>query len=147
MIRELIDAWDRLLGQRGALLQNIGLLLLRVSLAGSMVLGHGLSKIQNYDLLTTKFPDPIGLGSEISLLLAIFSEVICSVLVVFGAVTRLALIPLIVTMAVAFFIVHGSDPFGEKELSFVYLIVFSGLLLTGPGQFSVDRWCYKKCRA
>lgn len=37
------------------------------------------------------FPDPLGVGSEISLILAIFGEVFCSVLLIFGLLIRLAL--------------------------------------------------------
>ncbi len=39
---------------------------------------------------------------------------------------------------VAFFMVHAGDPFGKKELAFVYLVIFTALALTGPGRFSLD---------
>jgi putative oxidoreductase len=41
---------------------------------------------------------------------------------------------------VAFFIVHGNDPFAVKELAFVYLVVFVLMYIIGPGKFAVDRW-------
>lgn len=84
------------------------------------------------------FQDPFGVGGTISLGLAIFAEVFCAILVVLGLWTRLALIPLIATMAVAFFIIHSGDPFIKKELSLLYLIGFSALFAGGPGLYSVD---------
>ena len=43
-------------------------------------------------------------------------------------------------VCVAFFIVHGNDPFAVKELAFVYLVVFVLMYIIGPGKFAVDRW-------
>jgi len=45
---------------------------------------------------------------------------------------------MIITMAVAFFIVHGNDVFAIKELSFIYMIVFILLYIAGPGHYSFD---------
>ena len=42
-------------------------------------------------------------------------------------------------MGVAFFIHHGSDPFRDKELAFVYGLVMVAFLLSGAGRFSIDR--------
>jgi len=47
------------------------------------------------------------------------------------------------TMAVAFFVIHGNDPFATKELAFVYLVVFILMYIIGPGKFAVDRWIRK----
>lgn len=56
---------------------------------------------------------------------------------------RLAMIPMVFTMAVAFFVIHGNDPFATKELAFVYLVVFILMYIIGPGKFAVDRWIRK----
>ena len=55
-----------------------------------------------------------------------------------GLKTRLASVPLIVTMIVAAFIVHAGDPFAKKELALVYLVGFLAIFFTGPGEYSVD---------
>ena len=34
------------------------------------------------------------------------------------------MLPMIFTMCIAFFVVHGSDHFAVKELAFIYLVVF-----------------------
>lgn len=117
---------------------DLGLLILRVATGSIMLTQHGLMKVTNFHQLATQFPDPFGFGSKVSLSLVIFAEVFCSGLLVLGLFTRMALIPLITTMAVAFFIIHGADPFLKRELSLVFMLIFSSLFVMGPGQFSVQ---------
>ena len=74
---------------------DIALLLLRI-FVGIMMLTHGVAKIENFSTLKANFPDPVGLGAGFSLLLITCAEVGCSLLVIVGLVTRLAVIPLIV---------------------------------------------------
>lgn len=115
------------------------LLALRI-LFGMLLLAHGIQKWTNYENMSATFPDPLGVGSSVSLGLAIFGELACSIGFIFGALYRLAMIPMIFTMCVAFFVVHGNDPFAAKELAFVYLVVFVLMYITGPGKFSLDRF-------
>lgn len=116
---------------------GIGLLLLRV-LVGITMLTHGIAKLMNFSELSSTFPDPIGLGSTLSLVMIIGAEVGCSILVILGAFTRLATIPLIFSMLVVVFIVHGADPFQVKELPSLYLGIYVLLFFTGPGRISLD---------
>lgn len=107
-------------------------------LFGGVMMWHGITKMANYENLVSTFPNPLGLGSHLSLYLAIFAELFCSVGVIFGAFYRLALIPLIFTMIVAFFIIHHSQPFAAKELAFIYMVAFVILFVMGAGRFSLD---------
>ena len=115
-----------------------GLLVLRVGVGASMMLGHGWGKLSSFGTMSAKFADPYGLGATVSLALAVFAEFFCSLLVITGTFTRLATIPLIVTMLTAFLLIHGADPFPRKELALMYLVPFVTLFVTGPGRFSVD---------
>lgn len=128
-------------GHSGGILGNFGLLVLRLWLGLSMLLLHGWPKVGKYAELSQGFPDPLGVGPAMSLSLAVFAEVFCALLLVFGLVARLAAIPLIATMAIAFFVVHGGVLVGEGngELAFVYLGGFVALLFAGPGKFSLDQ--------
>jgi putative oxidoreductase len=117
-------------------MENFGLLLLRLMAGAGMLVLHGLPKIEKYSEYVTQFPDPFGVGPAMSLNLAIFAEVVCAALVALGLFSRLALIPLMVTMAVAFFIIHGADPMQKKELALFYLVVYGALFGTGPGTIS-----------
>ena len=58
--------------------------------------------------------------------------------VIFGAFYRLALIPIIFSMCVAFLVVHRGQPFAAKELAFIYLVVFVVLFVMGAGRYSLD---------
>lgn len=124
---------------------HIGLLLLRVAI-GCFMLVHGWQKLIAFSEISDTFPDPIGIGSRLSLISAIGAEVGCSLLLVVGLKTRLAAIPLAFTMVVALFVVHAADPWQKKELAAVYLSVYSVLVCTGAGQFSLDHFLWTKSR-
>jgi len=118
--------------------QNLGLLLVRL-LAGGMMLTHGLPKISRFfGEGPVKFADPFGLGPEVSLGLAIFAEVGCSILVMIGFKTRWATVPLMITMLVAVFYAHANDPFGRKEPALLFFTLFLSLLISGGGRYSMD---------
>ena len=116
------------------------LFLLRLTAGLSMLLLHGVPKLRNVLSGNLQFADPLGLGSETSLYLAAFAEVFCCCLLIVGLLTRLALIPLIIDMAAAFFIFHKGDEFAVKEPAMLYLGIFITLFLTGPVKFSLDRY-------
>ena len=105
---------------------------------GILLMNHGIQKWSNFQELSTAFPDPIGLGSSIALGLAIFGELVCSMGFIVGFLYRLAMIPMIFTMVVAFFVIHANDVFAVKELAFIYLVVFVLMYIAGPGKFSID---------
>ena len=96
--------------------------------------------------MSATFPDPLGVGSPLSLGLAIFGEMVCSMGFIIGLLYRLAMLPMIFTMGMAFFVIHGNDPFSVKELALVYLVVFILMYISGPGKFSVDYVLGKELR-
>lgn len=118
--------------------QALGLLILRLTAGGIMLAAHGWPKLIGFTSIMDTFPDPFHVGSATSLALAVFAEFFCGFFIVFGLATRWATVPLIVTMAVAAFLIHGEDPFGKKELALVYLLMYAALFFTGPGQWSLD---------
>ena len=120
------------------------LLMIRIAI-GAFMLVHGLPKLEM--LLSqgpVKFPAIMGMGPTLSLALTVFAEVACSILILVGFGTRAAVIPLIVTMVVAVFYVHGSDPFIKKEMGLHYLLAYGILLITGSGRYSADYLVEKK---
>lgn len=118
---------------------KVSLLLLAVRIIfGILLMNHGIQKWSSFQELSTVFPDPLGIGSPLSLGLAIFGELVCSMAFIVGFLYRLAMIPMIFTMIVAFFVVHANDVFAVKELAFIYLVVFILMYIAGPGKFSID---------
>lgn len=104
---------------------------------GVMFFFHGLDKMMNFSELSTTFPSVLGFGSYMTLMLSIFCEFCCSLFLITGLLTRVMMIPMIATMAVAFFDIHDAM-MPEGELSLIYLIVFIILYVVGPGRFSLD---------
>ncbi|MCE7993778.1 MAG: DoxX family protein [Roseivirga sp.] len=117
---------------------DLSLLIFRAGV-GIMMLTHGYPKFLRLIAGEFRFGDPLGLGVEASLILAVLAEFVCSILLVLGLTTRYALVPLIIMMAVAGFVVHGNDPFGTQEKSVLYLLTFVVLMITGPGRYSLDK--------
>ena len=116
---------------------DLALLILRVGVS-SLMLTHGIPKIKLLFESPIKFADPIGFGEPLSLIFALIGEVIAPILIIIGFKTRWATIPSIITMAVAAFVVHISDPLGTKEKALLFLIVFIAIFFAGPGKFSID---------
>ena len=111
-------------------------------LASRLVFGltfasHGLDKLQHFSETAAHFPAPFGLSGEIAVGLSIFGELVCGLAFAFGFLTRLALLPMIFTMIVAFTPVHGGSVSGG-ELAFLYLVIFVRSWFAGAGKFSVD---------
>ena len=134
---------SRLFGPRtNEVIENLWLLIMRAS-AGAFMLTHGFPKLMKLVNGEMGFADPFGLGQPISLVLAVFAEVVCSVLVIAGVGTRLATIPLIVTMSVAAFMVHGNDSFQRKEMALLFLVTFITILVFGGGKYSLGKFLKK----
>src|SRR5688572_15673255 len=119
---------------------DLALLVLRLWLGLSMLLLHGLGKAMAYKDMPKGFYDPFGVGNEVSWGLAVFAEVVCSVLLVLGLFTRFAALAGVITMAVAFFMFHNMVLVGKNpgELAFIYLAGFVTVFLAGPGRFALD---------
>ena len=117
---------------------SLGLLVLRVGTGVLLLYGHGWGKLVDFGSKAGKFADPIGLGSELSLALVVFAEVVCASLLVAGLWTRVAAVPIIMFMLVAVFAQHAGDPWAKKELGLLYLVPALTLALTGAGIFSLD---------
>ena len=134
---------------------SIGLLILRVGIAGYLAT-HGWGKLQmmrggEWEM----FGDPIGLGAQLSLTLVTGAELICALLVVLGLATRFAAVPVVFAMGVAALVAHGADPWtmekgyelfmsgqaeswASKEPALLFLVGFLALIFTGAGRYSLD---------
>ena len=113
-----------------------------ILLASRLVFGltfasHGLDKLQHFTDTAAHFPAPFGMSGELAVSLSIFGELICGVAFALGFLTRLALLPMIFTMTVAFTAVHGGSVSGG-ELAFLYLVIFVLSWFAGAGRYSVD---------
>ncbi len=133
---------NKLIGSQ-SLNTDIAALLLRLIFGGIFVY-YGYTKLTTFGQIVPIFKDVIGIGVKTSLVLVIFAEFFCGFLVLIGLLTRITVIPIFITMAVAFFIAHANDPFQIKNLAFVYLLLSVVVFVLGSGKYSVDKFLLKK---
>ncbi len=122
---------------------DVASLLLRL-LFGGLFVYYGYLKIESYNQILPMFGDIIGIGSKLSFHLVIFAELVCGFFVLTGFMTRLAIIPIFITMIVAYFIAHEKDPFQVKQIAFVYLLLSIVIFILGSGKYSIDKLLSKK---
>lgn len=116
---------------------NAALFIIRVCFA-ILIIYHGYQKLSHFETMQHQFPGLLGMSSTMVLVLAIFAEFFCGILLLLGLFTRFACIPLIITMSVALVKAHNMDVFGKGEAATLFLIVFIAILLAGPGKASLD---------
>ena len=126
-------------GGSGSSTTDLGLLLLRLFFGVNLFLQHGLAKATHFSQMSGHFPNPIHLGSRDSLIYALVSDAICSLLVVLGLGTRVAAFIVFINVSVVFYLVYH-HPFlnGRGELLLLYVGGFLALVLTGGGRYSLD---------
>ncbi len=116
---------------------NTATLLLRL-VSGVLMMNHGYDKLVHFSQYKAEFMNFMGMGSTVSFLLVVFAEFFCALFIVLGLFTRLATIPLIITMIVALFKAHKGLIFSEGEMAGLFLGAYFSILLLGPGKISVD---------
>lgn len=116
---------------------NGALLVLRLG-AAILMIPHGYQKLTKFESMQAQFVSFLGLGPKVSLILAMSAELGCSFLLLIGLFTRLATVPLIITMLTALFLAHGGALFGDGEKNGLFMLIFITILLLGPGSYSVD---------
>jgi putative oxidoreductase len=127
-------------------LWEAGAVVLRV-VAGMIIFKYGLEifsadKMKGYfDWLTDlNFPAPQAMAYTGKI-----CELVGGLLMALGLFTRLAVIPLIITMSVIGFIM-GEPEFLAADGSILLLLIFLHFLLTGPGKISLDHLLFAKRR-
>ena len=119
--------------------QDLGLLFLRVSGGLFLLWVHGLPKLLNYSEQLKLIEDPFHLGANITLLLAIFAEVLCPLLIIAGILVRLACLPILSVLLIALLVVHPEWTLFEAQFGWLLLIIFTTLLISGPGRLVVSQ--------
>ena len=88
---------------------DLALLVARTGIA-ALMLTHGIPKLLLlFSGAPVQFPPVLGMSAALSLGLTVYAEVVCSFLILVGFATRLATIPLIITMLVAAFLIHPAE--------------------------------------
>jgi len=116
---------------------NFAMLLLRVT-AGALLMNHGYGKLAHFNETAQHMPSLFGIGQTVTTALVVFAEFFCALFVILGLFTRMACIPVIITMGYALFKAHKGEVFGDGEMATLFLAAYLTLLIVGPGKVSVD---------
>lgn len=133
-------------GKLQSILEDSGKFILRLLFGLSLAVNHGWPTITSTLSGHADFPDPLGIGTEITMAMAGFAEFICALFVVAGLFTRISVIPILINFAVAFFIFHSGDPFGRKELAYLYLSSMPAIMLLGSRKYSLDYLLFRESK-
>jgi putative oxidoreductase len=138
-IRDLVFSTSRL-----DYLSAGGLLILRVYVGFAILLAHGLPKVAEVAngeghfielVIAMGFPFPRTFAW-----LGALTQVIGSVLVIGGFLTRPAAAAVASTIAIGLIGVHVGDPFPVLEPGLAYVASFLSIAVAGPGAWALDRW-------
>lgn len=142
-VRARLLAWAERLFWLAPLVGRLSVGLLFVSTGWGKV--HDLAKVTEF-FVKLGIPAP-GFNAA----LVAYTELIGGTLLVLGLFTRLAALPLIVTMIVAIFTAKLADIHGLFDLvgaeEFTYLCVLVMLAIIGPGAVSLDALLTRRARS
>jgi putative oxidoreductase len=118
--------------------EDWGLLFLRISSSLFLLWVHGLPKLLNYSAQLQVIEDPFHMGVSLTLMLAIFAEVLCPLLIIAGVLVRLACLPILTLLLVALLIVHPQWSVDEGQFGWLLLILFTSIFIAGPGRLALN---------
>ncbi|WP_205514619.1 DoxX family protein [Longitalea arenae] len=121
----------------------LGHLFLRV-VFGFFLMINGWDKFAHFSSYAPDFLDPFGIGSGAALSLVVFAELGCGLCIVLGLLTRLCVVPVLITFLVATFIAHAQDGFAVKQTAMLYLFLSLYFIVTGSGSYSLDEKIYHR---
>ncbi|MFW9080145.1 DoxX family protein [Pseudomonas sp. P2757] len=124
--------------QRNDQAQSLGLLFLRVTGGLFLLWIHGLPKLLDFTAQLQLIEDPFHLGAHLTLILAIFAEVVCPLLIVAGVLARLACLPILFVLLVALLVVHPQWSVAEGQFGWLLLIIFTTVFIAGPGRLALN---------
>lgn len=138
-----------LLRSTGYSYPNMGRLFLRLFI-GIMLMQFGLDQIADFQICKDTFPSVFGMGSQCSLVVMIIIEIICSLFIMAGLLTRVISVPPFIAMAIAeAALLSGSTasvnavikPWPWLETGVIpvmFMGIYFFLFLVGPGKISID---------
>jgi putative oxidoreductase len=131
--------------------RHVGLLVARVSV-GLLFMSTGLGKVKDIAKVTAFFTDLKIPAPGVNAVVASYTELIGGTLLVVGLGSRLAAIPLMVTMVIALLTAKADDIHGIFDLvdtlEWTLLVILLVVATVGPGGISLDtfvkRWWTKR---
>lgn len=130
----------------GCTYSNMARLFLRL-FVGIMFMQFGIRHLVNFHEMSHGFPAVLGMSNEASMVIMIIIELLCSLLIMAGFLTRLATIPPMISMFIAEYHIladmqHISpyliDSIQPGYLPIMFIGIYLFIILAGPGKISLD---------
>ena len=122
----------------------MGMLFLRVAASLEIALVHGFKKLGVGVKEAEQIPNPLHLPDAFNNAFAISANIAFPFFVLAGLFTRLATLPTLAVTLTGYFVVHWNDSLLERDMPFMYSLLFLTILILGPGKYSVDNIIHKK---
>ena len=115
---------------------------------GLLFMSTGWGKVHNIEKVTSFFTSLHIPAPHFQAILVGYSELLCGTALVIGLLSRLATIPLMVSMVVAILTAKLPELHGLFDLigfdEFTYLVVLAMIAILGPGALSLDAILVKR---
>ena len=124
---------------------NLSRLFIRL-FVGVMFMQFGIRQILAFDTYSATFPTVLGMDSSDALVCMIIIELVCSSCIMLGFLTRLSILPALVSMIMAEYhlleyVVADPTMIDYMQPGYIPIMIigiFFYLLLSGPGKISLD---------
>lgn len=125
---------------------HLGRLFLRL-FVGIMMMQFGIRQWGDFANVSKTFPEVLGMSGETGLIVMIAIEIICSVCIMFGFLTRISILPPFAAMLISEHYLLSNLANTEAYnlnweqpgyLPIMFLGIYFFLLLVGPGKISID---------
>ena len=147
-MKKFTDALARLfLMFTGYTYSNMARLFIRL-FVGIMFMQFGIRHLVNYSTMSADFPTVLGLSSATCLSIMIVIELVCSLFIMVGFLTRLSTLPPNASMIAAEYYsahdllphtsLYGLDSTEPGYLPVMFIGIYLFILLAGPGKISLD---------
>ncbi|WP_419868458.1 DoxX family protein [Chryseobacterium sp. CT-SW4] len=120
------------------------MLLFRVLLSVELIYAHGLKKIGVGVASAEIVPNPLGLPDVLNSFFADAANLVFPVFVIFGFLTRLAVLPILAVTLTGYFVLHFHDSPLVKDTPYMYSLSYLLILFLGAGKYSLDNIIRKR---
>lgn len=119
---------------------HIALFIFRTALSLELIIAHGLKKLGVGVAEAEHVPNPLNLPEAFNSLFADAANLVFPVFVIFGVLTRVAVLPILAVTLTGYFILHWNDALLIKDTPFMYSLCYLFLFFVGAGKYSVDNY-------
>ncbi|MBC7934818.1 MAG: DoxX family protein [Rhizobacter sp.] len=117
---------------------HLTMLIFRVLVSLELMIVHGFKKLGIGVSVAEIIPNPLHLPEAFNNGFAIGANIIAPVFIVFGLLTRLAILPVLAVTLTGYFVLHWNDALLIKDVPFIYSLVLMLVWVLGPGKYSLD---------